>query len=222
MLPARCTAEHNGLLRNSRRMGLRKRFRPRAASSNRSGDSSGGKGFAQRRPLRWAEQQRQIQPRLQQKRSSSAQGDTGRHVSKGVRQTLLKITTGLVASRPLRRRLRWRRCRFFFPLCHTKSLNGRSGMSRIICMRSKESSLKSRPTGGFDQTRADNAVILQSQFSHLPDSYTDPCILIWHVINANTLAQHVRFVELPSGFDSGPCRVVVFFYNWTVVMEKSS
>jgi hypothetical protein len=71
-------------------------------------------------------------------------------------------------------------------------------------------------------TRADNAVILQSQFWHLPDSHTNPCILIWHVINANTLAQHVRFVELPSGFDSGPRRVVVFFYNWTVVMEKSS
>ena len=49
---------------------------------------------------------------------------------KGVRQTLLKITTGLMASRPLRRRLRWRRCRVFFPLCHSKSLNGRSAMSR--------------------------------------------------------------------------------------------
>ena len=60
------------------------------------------------------------------------------------------------------------------------------------------------------------------QNTHLPDSHTNPCILIWHVINANTLAQHVRFVELPSGFDSGPRRVVVFFYNWTVVMEKSS
>ena len=60
------------------------------------------------------------------------------------------------------------------------------------------------------------------QNTHLPDSHTNPCILIWHVINANTLAQHVRFVELPSGFDSGPRRVVVVFYNRTVVMEKSS
>ena len=58
--------------------------------------------------------------------------------------------------------------------------------------------------------------------THLPDRYTNPCILIWHVINANTLAQHVRFEELPSGFNSGPRRVVVFFYNRTVVMEKSS
>ena len=33
----------------------------------------------------------------------------------------------LVASRPLRRRLR-RRCRCFFPLCHSKSLNGRSSI----------------------------------------------------------------------------------------------
>src|SRR5258707_7611215 len=30
----------------------------------------------------------------------------------------------LVTSRPLRRRLRWRRCRCFFPLCHFRSLNG--------------------------------------------------------------------------------------------------
>jgi hypothetical protein len=49
---------------------------------------------------------------------------------KGVCRTLLKITTGLVASRPLRRRLRRWWCRCFFPLCHSKSLNGPSGMSR--------------------------------------------------------------------------------------------
>jgi hypothetical protein len=39
---------------------------------------------------------------------------------------------------------------------------------------------------------------------------TDTCILIWHVMNANTFAQHVRFEELPSGFDSGSRGVVVF------------
>ena len=39
---------------------------------------------------------------------------------------------------------------------------------------------------------------------------TDTCILIWHVINANTFAQHVRFEELPSGFDSGSRGMVVF------------
>jgi hypothetical protein len=30
----------------------------------------------------------------------------------------------LVASGPLRRRLRWRRCRVLFPLCHSKCLKG--------------------------------------------------------------------------------------------------
>jgi len=99
-------------------------------------------------------------------------------------------------------------------------LNGRSGMSRHNLYKIQRITLKSRPAGGFDHTRADNAVILPSQFSH-SDSYTDPCILIWHVINANTLTQHVRFEELPSGFDSGSRRVVVFFYDRAVVMEKS-
>jgi len=32
----------------------------------------------------------------------------------------------LMTRRPLRRRLRWRRCWCFFPLCHSKSLNGRA------------------------------------------------------------------------------------------------
>src|SRR4026208_831711 len=50
---------------------------------------------------------------------------------KGVRRTTLKITTGLVASRPLGRRLR-RWCRCFFPLCHFQYLKGRSGMSRHL------------------------------------------------------------------------------------------
>ena len=49
---------------------------------------------------------------------------------KGVCRTPLKIKTGLVVSRPLRRRLRRWWCRCLFPLCHSKSLNGRSGMSR--------------------------------------------------------------------------------------------
>src|SRR4249919_2520513 len=43
---------------------------------------------------------------------------------KGVCRTLLKITTGLVDARPLRRRLRRWWCRCFFPLCHSKSSNG--------------------------------------------------------------------------------------------------
>ena len=62
----------------------------------------------------------------------------------------------------------------------------------------------------------------QESGAQLPDSCTDPCILIWHVINANTFAQHVRFLELSSGFDSGSRSVVVFFYNRPVVMEKAS
>ena len=57
--------------------------------------------------------------------------------------------------------------------------------------------------------------------AHLLGCYSHPCILIWHVINANTLAQHVRFKELPSGFDSGSPGVVVVFYNRPVVMEKA-
>ena len=78
----------------------------------------------------------------------------------------------------------------------------------------KELSLKNGSAAGFDHIRADNAVVLS-------DTYTDSCILIWHVINANTLAQHVRFEELPSGFDSGSRRVVVFFYNRAALMETA-
>jgi hypothetical protein len=59
-----------------------------------------------------------------------------------------------------------------------------------------------------------------SQNTHLPDT-TDACIPTCHVINAKTLAQHVCFEELPSGFDSGSLGVVVFFYNRPVVMEKA-
>jgi len=43
--PARCMAGSNGRLHNRPRMGLRKRLRSRAASSNRSGDSSDANGF---------------------------------------------------------------------------------------------------------------------------------------------------------------------------------
>ena len=49
----------------------------------------------------------------------------------------------LVTSMPLRRRrLRWRRCRVFFPLCHSKSLNGRSGMSRGNLYKIEKESLR--------------------------------------------------------------------------------
>ena len=58
------------------------------------------------------------------------------------------------------------------------------------------------------------------QNTHLPGT-TDACNLICHVIHAKTLAQHVRFEELPSGFDSGSPGVVVFFYNRSVVLEKA-
>ena len=61
---------------------------------------------------------------------------------------LLKITTGLVASRPLRRRLRRWWCRCFFPLCHSKSLNGPSGMSRHDLYKIQRIiALKSDPKG---------------------------------------------------------------------------
>ena len=53
MPPARCMVVRNGRLRNRRRMGLRKRFRPRAASSNRSGDSSDANGFRTNAVMRW-------------------------------------------------------------------------------------------------------------------------------------------------------------------------
>jgi hypothetical protein len=89
-------------------------------------------------------------------------------------------------------------------------------------------------------TEAGNAAILESQFSgdldrknrrEMPAGcrartrifriLTDTCIPICHVINAKTLAQHVHFEELPSGFDSGSRGVVVFFYNRAVVMETA-
>jgi hypothetical protein len=165
--PARCMAESNGRLHNRRRMGLRKRLRPRAASSNRSGDSSDAKGFAETPPTAMG---RATAADSVSREAKKEQQRTDRHRTpcfKGVCQTLLKITTGLVASRPLGRRLRWRRCRVFFSLCHSKSLNGRSGMSRHYLYKIQRITLKSRPAGGFDHTTADNAVILQSQFSRL-------------------------------------------------------
>jgi len=55
---------------------------------------------------------------------------------------------------------------------------------------------------------------------HLPDAYRELC-LICDVINARGLVQHVRFEELPSGFDSSSRGVVVFFYNRAVVTEKA-
>ena len=61
----------------------------------------------------------------------------------------------------------------------------------------------------------------QASGAQLPDSYRT-CVLIYHVINANTLTQHVRFLELSSGFDSSSRGVVVFFYNRAVVMEKAA
>jgi len=62
----------NGHLLSRRQTGLRKRPRCGAVSSNLSGDSSDAKGFAQT----------PIQPCVKQKRSSSAQSDTERRVSK--------------------------------------------------------------------------------------------------------------------------------------------
>ena len=66
-------AERNGRLHNRRRMGLRKRLRYRAASSNRSGDSSAGdKGFRTTADHLDGQSNRgRIHPRVKQKRGST-------------------------------------------------------------------------------------------------------------------------------------------------------
>ena len=126
--PARCMVVRNGRLHNRRRMGLRKRFRPRAASSNRSGDSSDANGF---RTNAVNCDGQSSTGRFSMRGVNCEQQRTARHRTpcfKRRSQDYAEDWDWLVTSRPLRRRLRWRRCRCFFPLCHSKSLNGRGSI----------------------------------------------------------------------------------------------
>ena len=84
--PARCMVVRNGHLLNRRQMGLRKRLRCRAASSNRSGDSSDANGFR----TNAVNCDRQIDRQIQHARSLCEQQRTARHRTpclKGVRRT---------------------------------------------------------------------------------------------------------------------------------------
>ena len=122
---ARCMAVRNGRLHNSRRTGRRKRVRSRVASSIHSGGSSAD-----------VELQITACPKI----ITSAVARCAATLRKTTQHAFLskafhdyaEDSDWLVASGPQRRRLRWRRCRVLFPLCHSECLKGSRQDSREL------------------------------------------------------------------------------------------